>query len=112
MKCVQIRSFSWSVLSRIRTEYRDANQSECGKIRTRKNSVFGHFPRSVSDIKTVDYQIKYCQTVDEQFQYSTKVACNSEKESYFLYTLLNNLQEKYQKLLVSVAGGISDRSKK
>ena len=66
----------------------------------------------MSDIKTVDYQVKYCQTVDEQFQYSTKVAWNSEKESYFLYTLLNNLQEKYQKLLVSVAGGISDRSKK
>ena len=36
---VQIRSFLWSVLSCIRTEYR--------KIRIRKNSVFGHFSRSV-----------------------------------------------------------------
>ena len=35
MKSVQIQSFPWSVYSRI--------QSECGKIRTRKNSVFGHF---------------------------------------------------------------------
>ena len=35
VKCVQIRSFFWSVFPRIRTEY--------GKIRTRKNSVFGHF---------------------------------------------------------------------
>ena len=31
VKSVQIRSFSWS---------------ECGKIRTRKNSVFGHFSHS------------------------------------------------------------------
>ena len=35
---VQIRSFFWSVFSRIRTE--------CGKIRARKNSAFGHFSRS------------------------------------------------------------------
>ena len=38
VKGVQIRSFCWSVFSRI--------QSECGEIRTRKNSVFGHFSRS------------------------------------------------------------------
>ena len=35
---VQIQSFFWSVFSRI--------QSKHGKIRTRKNSVFGHFLRS------------------------------------------------------------------
>ena len=35
----QIRSFFWSVFSSI--------QSECRKIRTRKNSVFGYFSRSV-----------------------------------------------------------------
>ena len=35
MKSVQIWSFPWSLLSRIRTEY--------GKIRTRENTVFGHF---------------------------------------------------------------------
>ena len=40
MKCVQIRSFFWSVFSHIRTEY--------GKIRTIKNSIFGHFSRSIS----------------------------------------------------------------
>ena len=38
VKSVQIRSFFWSVFSRIRTEH--------GKIRTRKNSVFGHFLHS------------------------------------------------------------------
>ena len=38
VKSVQIRSFFWSVFNSIR--------AECGKIRTRKNSVFGHFSRS------------------------------------------------------------------
>ena len=38
VKSVQIRSFFWSVFSHIRAEYE--------KIRTRKNSVFGHFSRS------------------------------------------------------------------
>ena len=36
-KSVQIQSYFWSVFSCIRTEYR--------KIRTRNNSVFGHFSR-------------------------------------------------------------------
>ena len=51
---VQIRSFFWSVTSHIRTEYGKIRsispfwvslciQSEYRKIRTRKNSVFGHF---------------------------------------------------------------------
>ena len=39
VKSVQIRSFFWSVFCCILTEYR--------KIRTRKNSVFGHFSCSV-----------------------------------------------------------------
>ena len=38
VKSVQIRSFCWSVFSLIQSEY--------GEIRTRKNSVFGHFSRS------------------------------------------------------------------
>ena len=40
VKCVQIRSFFWSVFSRI--------QSEWGKTRPRKNSVLGHFSSSDS----------------------------------------------------------------
>ena len=65
MKSVQIRSFFWCVFSRIRTEYgeilrispysirmwenTDQNriQYECGKIRTRKNSVIGHILHTV-----------------------------------------------------------------
>ena len=49
VKSVQIRSFFWSVFSCIRTEYRDLlrkspySVSEYRKIRTRKNSTFGHF---------------------------------------------------------------------
>ena len=42
VKGVQIRSYFWSVFSRIRTEYGEI----LGKIRSRNNSVFGHFSRS------------------------------------------------------------------
>ena len=38
MKRVQIGSYYWSLFSHI--------QSECWEIRTRNNSVFGHFSRS------------------------------------------------------------------
>ena len=43
-----IRRFSWSVFSRIPTQYFLSLriQSNCGKIRTRKNSILGHFSRS------------------------------------------------------------------
>ena len=46
-----LRSFFQSVFSRIRTETEIYSvffriQSKCRKIRTRKNSVFGHFSRS------------------------------------------------------------------
>ena len=43
VKSVQIRSYFWSVFSLIRTEY---EESEYRKIRTKNNSVFGHFSRS------------------------------------------------------------------
>ena len=39
VKSVQIWSFFWAIFSCMRTEYR--------KIRTTKNSIFGHFSRSV-----------------------------------------------------------------
>ena len=49
VKSIQIWSYFWSVFSGIRTEYGDLLnlriQSECRKIRTRNNSVFGHFLR-------------------------------------------------------------------
>ena len=41
---VQVRRFVWSVFSRIRSVSLHI-QSECGKIRTRENSVFGNFLR-------------------------------------------------------------------
>ena len=51
VKSVQIRSFFWSVFSCIRTKYGDLLRKSPysvrnRKIRTRKNSVFGHFSRS------------------------------------------------------------------
>ena len=52
VKSVQIRSFFWSVFFRIHTEY--------GKIRTRKNAVFGHISHSVCYLDTDSFtaQIK------------------------------------------------------
>ena len=47
VKSVQMRSFFWSVFSCIRTEYGNIRvQFKYRKIRTRNNSVFGHFSRS------------------------------------------------------------------
>ena len=48
VKSVQIRSFFWSLFSCIHTEYGNLRsiQSEYRELRTRKNSVFGHFSRS------------------------------------------------------------------
>ena len=45
MKSVQVRSYFWSVFSCIRTEYGDLRSIHCEyrKVRTRNNSVFGHF---------------------------------------------------------------------
>ena len=60
VKSVQIRSFFWSVFSRIRTEYGEMYslflgiQSKCREIETRKNSAFGHFSRSEVD-RMVDW---------------------------------------------------------
>ena len=46
-KIVQIQNYFWSVFSHIWAEYGEIRiQSECGKIWTRNNSVFGHFSRS------------------------------------------------------------------
>ena len=52
VKSVQIRSFSWSVFS-VSLHI----QSECRKIRTRKNTVFGQF--SPSDIYAI-WLVKTC----------------------------------------------------
>ena len=47
VKSVEIRNFFSSVISGIQTEYGDFPYStEYGKIRTRKNSAFGHFSHS------------------------------------------------------------------
>ena len=53
VKSVQIRSFFWSVFSCIQSEYR--------KIRTRKNSVFGHFSCSVKANRS------YAHNLEEAF---------------------------------------------
>ena len=51
VKSVQMRSHFWSVFSCIWTEYR--------KIRTRNNSVFGHFSRSDLSVHTFKESILF-----------------------------------------------------
>ena len=63
VKSVQIRSFLWSVFFGLNTERYWVSlriQSECGKIRTRKNSVFGHFSRSELSEKKSVYNRELC----------------------------------------------------
>ena len=52
VKSFQIRDFSWSVFSRIRTQCFVSLriQPNCGKIRTRKNSILGHFSRNENHV--------------------------------------------------------------
>ena len=58
VKMVQIRSFFWSVFSCIQSEHR--------KIRTRKNSVFGHFSRSVQVSKILSEVIIILYSTSKQ----------------------------------------------
>ena len=56
VESVQIRSYFWSVFSCIRTGYGDLLvnlhiQSHNKKIRTKNNSAFGHFSRSVNGLR-------------------------------------------------------------
>ena len=65
VKSVQIWSFVWSVFSHIRAEYGAIRsisvslriQPECGKIRTRQNSVFGHFSRNNGVISSFNVNV-------------------------------------------------------
>ena len=54
VKSVQILSYFWSVFSSIQSKYK--------KIRTRNNSVFGHFSRSESDCDRISksYRDVFC----------------------------------------------------
>ena len=61
MKSVQIWSFFWSVFSRIRTQYGNLWSKSAYSIRIRentnqKNSVFGHFSRSVDVLNPYKYK--------------------------------------------------------
>ena len=77
VKSVQIRSFSWSVFSCIRTEYR--------KIRTRKNSVFEYFSCSDKITKLLETPQKFIDIYNIIIDLSTRHGIlpvrNSERNS-------------------------------
>ena len=64
VKSVQIRSFFWSVFFHIQAKY--------GKIRTRKNSVFGHFSCGVGVYVSIHFfSYDYCDLfLNSKIQYS------------------------------------------
>ena len=88
VKCVQKRSFFSSVFSRIRTEHGVSLciQSEYGKIRTRKHSVFGHFLRSVR----LPNLTKYSSSISKEAIWRNQALINFKKLILdFIYLLFN-----------------------
>ena len=71
LKTVQTRSFFWSIFSSIQAEYR--------KMWIRKNSVFGHFLRSVN--------------YAENNEISPKVWCESFVETHSFQKVSGDLPE-------------------
>ena len=88
MKSVQIRSYFWSVFSCIRTEYGDLRlnlriQYEYRKIRTRNNSVFGHFSRS--EFSTI-LLFENCLSISGwRFNFLTFVGLGGSGSSFFIF---------------------------
>ena len=96
VKSVQIQSYFWSVFSCIRTEYRDLRtQSENRKIRTRNNSVFGHFSQS-------GYLQKYLSPKMSHVQYPDKK--NSECINPFYWSTSNKEAETNEVALALFPG--------
>ena len=114
VKCVQIRSFFWSVFSRIRTEYGEIVslriQSEYRKKRTRKYSIFGYFSRSGNFYQKYWWQ-QFCSsnfpsrqnaqdtTSNYSHYYATATAPNHLRRIFL--SNLQNLAINYNKLHVT-----------
>ena len=86
MKSVQIRSFFWSVFSCIQSKQR--------KIGTRKNSVFGHFSRSVINLLH--------NTQNQPSKLRTKIRIKINDESRGTYNKDNQIRFKTLKLRSSL----------
>ena len=76
VKSVQIRSCFWSVFYCVWTEYKEILriQSKWGKMRTRNNSVFGHFSRSEFSgkyMKVILWKVRLMQSLWYQLHWST-----------------------------------------
>ena len=84
MKTVQIRSFFWSVFSCIRIKYR--------KIRTRKNSVLGHFLRREFEKKVDKLDVDKLVPLPVDLSKLSDVAKNDiVKEDVYM---MKNIEEK------------------
>ena len=81
VKSVQILSFFWSLFSCIRTEYR--------KIRTRKNTVFGHFRavKFTKGSKISTFITELCQIIKKFYSLTDQGAVKSILASHILSPL-------------------------
>ena len=105
MKSFQKQSFFWSLFSHVRTEYE--------KMRTRKNSAFGHFSHSVTETQIKDFIfVKIFWSKSSRSKCSVKkvflkISQNSHENTYardsFLIKLKPSAPQRYlQKTLVQV----------
>ena len=114
MESVQIRSFFWSVFSCIWTEIYGVNlriQSEYRKIRTRKNSVFGHFSRSVTFInnsKSVNIHLKWSPFYNKVPECRPDFSLKKLKDSCFLVDFSKQLLIKH--LRIATTTGVTGES--
>ena len=107
VKSVPIRSFFWSVFSRIRTEYGEIRSISPYSVQMRentdqKNSVFGHFSRIVNNGRS-SYVYKNLKTITcdltEVIRSNNQKSCQRSKSSSYTpiivnYKLLTNFKNQ------------------
>ena len=99
-----MRSFSMSVFSLIRVEYGDLRiQSEYGKIRTRKNSIFGHFLRSERN-STIGRKGNYSEQKHQLLSYISVKGLWSDRnqKQYFILYCKNRSEHGLNKIILSI----------
>ena len=103
VKSVQIRNFFWSVFSAfgLNTERHEVFlhiQSECGKIRTRNNSVFGHILTS-SNYSTILHKFPTYQCLQKDIRnffvlLISWIIYQNKRKTWFLETHRNQVYQK------------------
>ena len=83
VKSVEMRSYFWSEFSCI--------QSECRKIWTRNNSVFGHFSRSYNNKELINNMFRFSPSYDNNFCICKTCGTQIQKNKIKCQTVCNKL---------------------